>query len=429
MMGKHKQAMMALSMTTALCHPAVAEARDTVVVLSPNQESAALQAQIETVIGHLTQTLALGERAIFVDGANARLAAEFVVPDREAYENPRAKLQANGPALRDLKQVIDRAQDGAATIDMAATLRTVRETFPAADGGSDMIVLASPIATPALAPHLSMRDGRIPSDGHIAAAAGDSPYGASGISGSLEGYEIHWGLIGPDWAISTAHAHHVERFWTLTAEAHGASMAYFGDDLRTMFRNTGGDVPDRQHAEPLQPEAKVEMLQFAADGGAVAALFSDPLVTGPASELTWRSASGVRIGITWPCRDCDIDLYVRPNPRAPVIYFGQPATAEGRLFKDFTNSPVGGYETVALVGEANLGEVRLALNLYRGNVPQGGVEGEIRIAIGEDIRAMPFTIPASVGNRGDGAESVILDGVAANDAWVVIDPLEVIGVW
>ena len=404
--------------------------RDVVVGFSPHQNADVLKAQVERVVHHLADTVAPGEAAHLFDASRVRIITTFTVPDRTAYANPRTKLQINRDAIAKLKGFIGSAEPipgKVGRIDLPAFLRAIGEHYPAADG-ADLIILGSPIYDDPQAPSLSMLNGRVPNDGHITTHLGQSPYGIRGLRGSLEGYNVYFGDLGGNWSVSTAHAFHVERFWTLSVEGHGGSLAYFGDDLETLFGLAGSDRPDRVSDDgPVETE-KLEMLQFAPDTGAVADIFTTPLAEEPAPEPVWANAANVTLGITWDAPDVDLDLYVRPNPSASVIFFDNATTAEGRLFKDFRASPRTGFETVALNGRVDLSKLRPAINFFGGRAPEGRVQGEIRIAIGEIVWAKTFAIKRSSGNQGMGAETAVLENTAPNDAWVILDPLMILGV-
>ena len=405
-----------------------ANARNTIVGLASTQSPDALKGQIERVIGHLTKTLKPDETALFFDASKVKLIAKFAVPEGSGASNPRVMLNANRQALGELKRFIDSAEaipGHVGRIDLPNLLRSVRQYYPA-QGGADFIVLGSPITDASQTPSLSMRGGRVPNDGHVAAKIGQSSYGTTGLSGSLAGYDFYFGDTGEPWSVSDPHRYHVKRFWSLEVEGHGASLAYFNDDLKTLFQLAGHDAPNQQHGEPLIPTDKLEMLQFAPDTGQVADIYTQPLEIEPAPEPLWRAALNPRIGINWNKAKVDLDLYVRPTPSSPVIFFDQAKTADGQLFKDFRDSPVNGFETAALDGVFDLSAMTIAINFYGGEVPASGVSGELRIAIGDDVWAKTFSISATKGNRGAGVQTVILKGIAANEAWIVIDPTEVV---
>ena len=109
-----------------------------------------------------------------------------------------------------------------------------------------------------------------------------------------------------------------------------------------------------------------------------------------------------------------------------MIFYSNADTSEGRLFKDYTSSP-DGFETVALNGVVDLSQLQLAVNFYGGRNP-GGIAGELRIAIGSQVWAQPFQIPATSGNGGQGAEQALVQMKLPNDAWVLFEPLNVLGV-
>lgn len=405
-------------------------ARDTVIALSSAQHELELKAQTERALVHLLNTLEPGETARFMNAKDATLIGAFTIPDGTGTPSQQRILNHNRDVLAKLGKMMRETQvvpGQPAWIDLPKVLASVRENYPAPEGGADLIVLGNPLYTPFNAPSQSMAGGRVPSDAHISARAGQSVYATTGLPGSLEGYDVYFGLIGEGWAVSPPHAQHVTRFWTVSVEGHQASMAYIGEDLETLFARAGRDAPDRLHSEPLRRHDKFEMLTFAADDGSVPDIYRTPLQVAPAPEPIWKAASNVTIGITWDVAGADLDLYVRPMPSAPVIFFGQADTEEGRLFKDFTLSPGTGFETVALTSVIDLSQTRLAVNYYGGVHSAGGVRGEIRIAIGDQVWAKPIHVTATRGNKGNGANSVVTDGEVPNAAWIIIDPLHVLG--
>lgn len=405
-----------------------AMANDSFVGLSSKQAPNELQAQVERLIGQAVETLQPGRSMHFFDASDPALVATFTAPEGAGAGNPRAMVQANVAALAGLKQFMVSAEPDPGRIghvQTSAFLRFVAQNYVTGAEGGTIILIGSPITDDALAPPVSMQNGRVPNDGHIGARVGQSIYATTGLNGSLANFDVFIGVIGEPWKVSEAHGYHVERLWALTSEAFGASQAYFGDDLNTLFALAGRNVADHQHPQPLVATDKLEMLQFAADTSAVADIFTQPLEVTPPPTPVRQAASSPRIGITWDEQDVDVDLYVRPHPSAEVIYFGNATTADGRLFKDFRNSPASGFETVELTGTFDLSEVDIALNYYGGSTPNG-LTGEIRIAIGDTVWASAFSFDAKEGNRSDGVERAIREQEAPNGAWVIIDPVAVV---
>lgn len=417
-----------LALVLAMTCASGAAARDMVFGLSPHQSEAELKAQIEQSLLFAAEHLAPGETALFFDASKAALIGSFDAPDRAGYDAPRARLQVNKPVIAALKRFMDGADAVPGRIgasDWPALLRLLRQAYPAGDGAA-LILLGSPHADDPRARSVSMMGRRVPNDGHVAAQDGQSPYATSGLSGSLEGYDVFIGLVGEDTIVSPSHGYAVERFWTVLVEEHGANVAYFGDDLATLYRMAVGEAPDRPHAAPLEPTDKLEMLTFAPNTNGLSDIYAARPEEVAAQTAVWQNARSITIGATW-VENVDVDLYVRPTPTSEVLFYGNATTVEGQLYKDVTISPGLAFETVALREVVDLQNTEIALNFYSGDAPNG-VTGELRIAIGDEVWAAPFHIPARGGNQGRGAEFAVVKQVVPNDAWTLIDPLEVLGV-
>jgi len=421
-----------LSLVVSLALVTTASARDLVFGLSPYQSSEAAKSQVEQALLFAATHLKADDTAFFFDAANVRLIGTFTVPEGRAYESPRARLQANRAVVGALKTFFEHAEAVPGRIgagDWPGLFELLRSSYPAEEGVA-LILLGAPIADDPRAPSVSMIGGRVPNDGHIAATAAQSPYGTMDLPGTLEGYDVFMGLAEANWYVSDAHDYAVARFWSLSAEAHGAAMAYFGDDVGTLYRLVADGATGRAHAEPLVGTDKLEMLSFAPDNGSVPALYEARPQEAPASAPVWQNARQITIGATWD-QGVDMDLYVRPKPTSEVIYYGNanPASGEGRLFKDIRNGLGAAFETVALSGGPfDVSQMQIALNYYGGGSAPSGVTGELRIAIGDEVWAAPFHVTAQRGNRGAGDETALVDQILPNDAWVLIDPLEVLGV-
>lgn len=417
---------LALIAATALSTPS--NARDMVFGFSSQQAPDALKKQVEQAISHMLGHLEPGETARFFDASRVKLVATFKAPEGKHAKNPKVFLNSNAKALADLKTFLKSAEavpGRVAGINLPKFLTELGQNYPAKDG-ADVIIRGSVVHDDPQEPSTSMKGHRVPNDGHIAAHLSESPYGTAGLSGSLKGYDVYFGVEGNNWAVSNSHRYMVKRFLSLVVEAHDGSLAYFGNDTATLYEKAGTDAPDVKHSQPLEETDKREMLQFVRDTGQVAEVYDARPEQEPAPEPVWRRAVNPRIGVSWTAPKADLDLFVRPTPSSPVIYFGQVSTEEGQLYKDFRNSPVNGFETVALNGTYDLSDTSLAINLYGGKVPAGGVSGEIRIAIDDQVWAKSFTIAAKQGNKGKGAESVMRDGQVPNKAWIIIKPTDIL---
>ena len=121
------------------------------------------------------------------------------------------------------------------------------------------------------------------------------------------------------------------------------------------------------------------------------------------SALTARdtvAARNVEIGIKWNCEGCDVDLYVTPFPDAQTLFFGHKRSPEGLFHKDFTSGRAlaNGLERVTLSGPVDLSKMTIEIKHYSGAAPLG-ISGELRIAIGTQTYAKPFTLAPNGGTK------------------------------
>lgn len=418
-------ALLASSMLTA----APASSREAIIGLSPLQSSAELKAQAGRTIEHLAATVDPGETALVFDASKVELIGAFAVPDGKAYANPRAKLQANRVLLSKLKAFIDHAETDSrrpAAVDLPAFLRAVRAHYPS-DADRSIIVLGSPVHDDPLAPSTSMAGGRVPNDGLIAANANVSPYGTGELAGSLDGDDVLFGIVpaAGSWVVSPDHAYHAERFWTLSVEEHGGSMAYFGDDLETLFRLARDGTHGSPHPQPLVPTDKLEMIRFFPDRARIDRGEASPGDDGDPQEIDWRNAENVRIRASWDCAVCDLDLHVRAHPAAETLYYAHSETGEGQLFKDLRSGVTNGFETVVLNGTVDLSETLVAVNFYGGEAPDLPVTARIELSSGGVSVERTVELTARSGNLGGGRDTMLSSGAAPDGHWVVLTGPEI----
>ena len=424
-----------LAFAAALATASPALADDAVIVLTPNLASAEREALGRLTLEFAVESLAPGEEANVLNGATQELIGAYVAPDKSGL---RAAVRANPEFMQGLKTYMEgETGDVSGGFDLPKSLRHIGDRY-LADGESVLVVIGSPLHHEPKDVAFSMTETpSVPNDAHLLASREVTPYGAAEDAGRLAGYRAYFGAVGPDWRASEQHGFRVERYVSLSHTVRGARFITFSDDAATAFRDAAKDgLPGREYE--LQPEERLLMLQFqpqaalseAVDGGWIdTPLFERDVETGPADPAIIAAASNVELGIRWACQSCDIDLAVRPTETAAILFYDNPSSALGRLYKDFTNSPSeqNGWETVALTGgSVDLRAVRIALNFYSGHAP-GGAAGEIRISIDGRTWAAPFRISASSGNRGAGREATFAAGRAASDAWLVIDPVSVLG--
>lgn len=410
-----------------------ASARDVIVALSPYHAPDDARRHSVALLKQLTE-LNQGSRVTLIDGYNLSIIGEFNIPDNSAYNNPKARLGVNREVVAALKRFADRAiEPGSAghpsvsgAVRLPQLLRYVANNFNHS-GRLDVIVLGSPFYDDPREAAFTMANGRFPSDGHLFASQGKTPFGAAGQSGLLKNVIVHIGYGSDRIMQGERHGYFVKRFWTLYVEGLGGKLGGFVADVPTLFRGVKGNAaPPAHDFKPVRSD-KLEMiiLRPVEDRQSI---FERPVSETALPKTKVVRAERVQIGISWQCTLCDLDVYARPMPDAPVLYFGRTVTAHGRYWKDYRNSPqpTNGYETIGFDVPLDLRTLAIAVNFFEGEAPQG-VSGEIRISVNDSTFAAPFHIPATRGNRGEGIGEIFKTGKASGDHSVIIDPLSILG--
>lgn len=426
---------MLLLIPLGLAHPA--HARDLAVGLSPYLEAEVAQRQVKSVLQFFSEHLQPGDNALVFDGYRLRTLGTFTIPDNPAYRSPKARIQANRQMVAALLAF---AKEGRSpqgedepgvigAIRLPQALAFIGTNYPALQD-ADIIILGSPIYDDPSEKQFTMRRHYIPSDGHLRRARSTTPYGIAGQTSLLAGRRIHLGYPDESWKSGDHYTFFVHRFWTLFAEGQGATLSTFTSDLATLFERVKTKAPAPQHNYKLEASEKMEMIQLRPPSvERRATIYDRPLSDAPVPSHTLRQAANVEVGITWECGGCDLDLYGQSTPQATALSFLNTQTPEGQYFRDWTSSPrsSNGYETLAFQVPVNLHALLLAVNFYNGSSP-GGVKGELRISMNGHTYAKAFHIVAAGGDGGAGRQQTLGSRRAVNDHWLVIDPLQVVGV-
>ena len=418
----------------ALVSPA--QGRDLAIGLSPYMETDAAQRQVKSVLQFLTETLEPGESCLVFDAYRIHTLGAFTVPNNPAYRHPKAKIQANGQMVAALlafakaaKAPQGESEPGViGAIRLPQALAFLGVNYPAAQE-SDIMLLGSPIYDDPGEKQFSMRRNYIPGDGHLRKSRATTPYGIKGHETLLAKRRVHLGYPDERWKHGDHHVFHVLRFWTLYIEGQGGKLVTFTGDMSTLFERIKSKAPAPQHTYKAEATDKLEMIQLRPPSvERRASIYERPLSETPVSLQALDRAENVEVGITWECGSCDLDLYGQSDPQATALSYLNTQTPEGEYFRDWTRSPrvSNGYETLAFRVPIDLGALLLAVNFYNGSSP-GGVKGELRISLNGKTYAQAFHLPASGGNSGAGRQQTLRARRALNDHWLVIDPMEVLG--
>lgn len=255
----------------------------------------------------------------------------------------------------------------------------------------------------------SMLDRYVPSDGVLSAKHDEWVFSTAEAHGRLAGSVIHF--CSPEGEAeheSSQHALRLQRFWSLYVSTQSGAVGTFSNDLATCFRRWATGDSSGQPTYQLMRDAKPEMIRVPANMPATAPtsydtpgqwFLRDDVVI---SKNPATATKGILwAGIKWKT-SCDFDIYSRPDPASPWLFFASGKTADGHFNRDFTSGTgegQGQYEYVEYTREVDLSRVELAVNLYScdGTAVQ---EGIVRIWFSGKVFQSPFKLGARTGNRG-----------------------------
>ncbi len=408
-------------------------AKDYALAFSPYQRPGAAHDQMIAALQFMT-ALKPGDSVQIFDGYHLSLIGTFNIPAKTAYNSVRARMAVNAKAVKALKTFIDAARvpggNGhptlAGSIRLPQLLRLVAMDRPANET-MDVIVIGSPLYDDPMEPAYTMVGGRYPSDGHLSHGRRDTLYGAADSPTLLESLRLHISYAGNAIFASDRHHYAVERFYDLYMTAQGGQLISFAGDLDLVFKRVknGAKAPVRGYK--ADGSDKLEMIRLR-QVELKQSIYNRPLTHTPLTAMQVQRAEQIEVGISWDCETCDLDLYALAYPGADMIYFDQSSTSLGTLWKDHLRSPRGnrGFETIAFHQPLDLRRLKLAVNFYRGKAP-GGVNGELRLAVGDKTYSQLFHIQADRGNQ---ASASVRDSLNNNHPasrhTVIINPLELV---
>jgi len=386
-------------------------AKEYVVALSPYSSTADKKIQVSEVV-KLVSHLKAKDSVWFIDGYTLETLGRVNIPDNPAYNSPKAKIAVNRQAISQLVQfaktdtVVMAKTMPSGAIRLPQLLRSIANNKSSSN--IEVMLFGSPHYTDKVDAAFSMTDGQFPSDGHILNQRTQTPYGLVGNKKLLFAMRLHWFYGSKDKFINDRHGAAVERFWTLYMERTGGKLVSFSSDLLTVLSRANNHAVAPTHSYRLNPDDdKMEMVRLPIDV-MTKSIHQRPVSINALSPETLKYANNVEVGITWQCKDCDLDLYAMSYPNAPVLYFGKTDTPQGIYYKDYLYSPSGsnGFETIAFKVPLDLRVMKLVVNFYRGKVTSGA-KGEIRLSIDGVTYSRTFHIKANKGNKGKGVQSLL----------------------
>ncbi len=390
-------------------------AKDYVIGLSSYSSVADKKVQVSKIVKFVSH-LKANDSVWLIDGYSLDTISRVNIPDDPAYNSPKARIAVNRQAIgqlvkfakNDMAAMAETMQLPAGAIRLPQLLRSIANNKSSSD--IEVMLFGSPHYIDRVDADFSMVE-QFPSDGHILNQRTQTPYGLADNKKLLSGMRVHWFYGQKSNFINDRHSAAVERFWTLYTEYTGGKLVSFSGDLLTLLSRASNNAIAPTHSFRLNPkDDKMEMVRLPVDV-MTKSIHQRPVSTQPITPETLAHAHNVEVGITWQCKDCDLDLYASPYPNAPILYFGKTETPQGIYYKDYMHAPSGskGFETISFKKPLDLRVLKLVVNFYRGNVAKG-VKGEIRLSIDGTTYSKPFHIQANTGNKGKGVQALLNDG-------------------
>jgi hypothetical protein len=339
--------------------------------------------------------------------------AEFKIEDREGYDSVPVKRRMFYKKVQDLKsvvQAIPQAENsGLLHTPQILNFLSTQKLENTPDRKAQILLVGSALYKDAHEPSFNMADGVFPSDGHIRTTERSSVFGSDEKRGFLNGVSVHWLTTNPesDYA-SELYKYRVKRFWSLFMKNQGGILSTFSNDTQTAFDRFSKSANNPvENADFDHTAQKVEMLRVTREAQAVneskeqvriADFMSDNVVLSNVPPS--KNIGPMKIGIRWPCKDCDIDLYAKTNSGSKYLFFGNNSTEEGTYFKDFQNSPdtINGLEYIEFTKEVDVANIDAKINFYKGQTDKP-VTGVVRIEFDGKVYEKPFIINATQGNN------------------------------
>ncbi len=407
-----------------------AQAERHIIGISPMQETTTLEQQKAKILDYAINHVGTGDSLLLMDALNSRIIGEFTVPDKAAYQHPRAKVNINKAFIVKLKQfsVITIPDNNVAgALNVPRFMDFLGKNHAPFDD-SRIMLIGSPIYVSSASDNVSMKDGYYYKDGAFNAPPSQSVLSLHGRENTVP-TTIHW-LIDTSLTDHQRYAHYVTRMWTLYLEGHGAKLASFDADATTVWTRFAADSKAHAHAFTRDMDADTTALENIAPLPQISvtlpAIYDRALSTTKPDQATLRKAGNVEVAVSWDCEACDLDLYVRHG--AEIIYHNNRQTAHAIYNKNYAPSPdtKHGFEQITFTKPIDLQDVMVGVNWASGESSKG-VRGEIRLSIDGATYAKPFTLDRDInGAHASSFEHVLQTGTTCIH-WAVLDPKTIIG--
>ncbi|RYD64588.1 MAG: hypothetical protein EOP84_32595, partial [Verrucomicrobiaceae bacterium] len=307
------------------------------------------------------------------DGLSLRCITQIFLPtDARLMSTERARLRHVSAGLNAVQAFLNNsgandtpAGSEDAALDEPKLLTLAGRQIRRAGQPLTVVLVGSPLYRNEQEPAFNFTDGYYPSDGHLQAMEGLTPFSTRDRAKLLEGVTVYH-ATGEGSESAGLHAEKVARFWSLYVSSQGGTLAGYAGSLTTIGTRLRSGAKEAFRPAEIDPaQGKMEMIRQQ-----ITVPRNDDwmkpaeLVNAPA--LTSAVVSKLYIGVRWE-QPVDVDIYGSTRGQ-PDLFYGRRQTAEGVHQRDYRVAPQGEatYETIEFMRPTDLRQVQAALNLYSG---------------------------------------------------------------
>lgn len=368
-------------------------ADDVLTVMSPYGTKTQVQ-QLVSVLQQQLSQMDAGDTLTVLSGADGATITKFTIPDVPESQKVKAIRGMNQKPIAQISAFANSANSGyhTGTINLPAVLNQLAAYHR---DKADILLLGSlSFDLPNMEQTIASGQS-LPADSNLLKGTSESTFGTRNIGERFKGgYRFHWlvsdktGVADLDGAI---------RFWFMYLQFQGADIVSLTHDKAVVLDRLN------KKAQPLNSNYQLQL-----DNAQIPQTLFDRQVTKATETMPLNTQQRVSVAIRWENPAVDLDLFAHALGQSLPIYYSNPVSQKpkARHLKDIRSGASGTafLETIIYDQEINACELIIGVNLYSGIPPQEGLDGIIRLAIGDMVFEKPFTFTASQGDEGQDAQ-------------------------
>ena len=388
------------------------------LVIDESQAATERADTMRNVVRFISEEMRSGDKiSIYELNSGKEFGKSITFPQGDIFKNPKAVITRLNKDLQKLKQFPNskHSAEGGSVPEFvnhfATQLRNSSQDVT-------LILVASPFFSEKTGDWNFGSDGTYPSDGVLGLSPLECPLGTKGSEKHLKGVQVVWIYSANVPFISDAHRLRVQRFWGQWVAEQGGKLTGFSKDEHGMFQRAASNQASLIQ-DPVDAEAKPQIIRCKSERpgtsleswigkGSKNLPKATPSTGKPEIALVWGQSESA-------AAESDLDLYVQCAVNGPALNYRHVSETNAYFRKDFASNVPNGLEGVTFCEDIPLKELRVAVNFYKGNCPEG-VPFKINVKLGDSVFEYAGRTASISGNRGANWE-----GRASDPAWTVID--------